>query len=99
MAFVLGAGCSQPPASCDDMCLAAAERMPECLEEWGQSWSDRGYLNADDFDNACETWVWEESLLEDRPLLDATCDSKRADWVNADCDAAATDAWSAITGS
>jgi hypothetical protein len=46
------------------MCAAAAGLYGECLTSWGADWEAAGYADEDDFLEACETWSWEMSLLE-----------------------------------
>ena len=40
----------------------ATSRQGECLGE--QDWTDLGYEDAADHTAWCETWVWEQQLLE-----------------------------------
>ena len=97
--MVMTAACVGVPPSCEEMCASAVERMPECLQEWEQDWRDRGYLDATDFDNGCDTWVWEQLMLVGEQRTDAACAVRRDFWRVGTCDQAFSTAWSPVTGS
>lgn len=81
--WLLGAlvGCGLPPV-CEEMCAVATTRQGECLGE--RDWADVGYDDAADHAAWCETWAWEQQMLErdagDRGRTEALCD-ERADAV------------------
>ena len=45
------------------MCQAAEQLTESCLDSWELSWEDAGYVNAQDFQNSCGTWTWEQEQL------------------------------------
>jgi hypothetical protein len=57
--------CAGPPDPCTEMCAAAAELYGGCLTDWGVDWAAAGYADVDAFTEACETWAWEQRLLEE----------------------------------
>ena len=61
--LVLGFACSTTPESCEELCLAAEELTANCLEGWELDWNAAGYANAQDFQNSCSTWAWEQEQL------------------------------------
>lgn len=64
MWWLLSCQSVSPPASCDALCVAAAEHQRACLVEWGVEWDAAGYEDEADFLLSCQTWAWEMSLLE-----------------------------------
>lgn len=95
------------PDPCDRMCGAAADLYGECLEDWGVAWADAGYDDEGDFRSSCETWAWEQRLLEedamdqgwteDAGAVDRVC-RRRADALSAEdaaCDVYTDLDWSA----
>ena len=50
---------------CPAMCVAAADTYGECLETQDLDWSAAGYADRRDFIDACETWAWEQRVLEE----------------------------------
>jgi hypothetical protein len=86
--------CAQPPPACAQMCQAAADLYGGCLEGWGADWSAAGYVDQADFLDACETWVWEQQLLETRDLP-ATCAdrTRRYSAPAATCEEYTEDSW------
>ena len=73
------------------MCEAAEALTADCLEGWSLEWSAAGYANAQDFQNSCSTWIWEQEQLikaaekrgENTANLAQTC-SDRAEVLSAD---------------
>jgi hypothetical protein len=69
------------------MCDAALERYEACMEERGLEWG-MGWEDARDYRNWCETWTWEQGVLEHdgvcedlRPTFtDGTCEDYDAAW-------------------
>ena len=55
--------CDRPPTACHRMCAEAAAGLEPCLEEDGLGWEAMGYQDADDFQDACETWAWEQEAM------------------------------------
>jgi len=54
IAVVVGTGCDRPcDAYCDEV-TAAIEELG-CLSEWGVSWEDQSYADADDYLEHCQT--------------------------------------------
>ncbi len=98
--------CASPPDPCASMCDAAATLYGGCLADWGVGWEAAGYVDEDDFLGACQTWAWEQRLLEadaaDRGLtevggVDATCTDRAASFDAAAADPDALDC-NAYTG-
>tara|TARA_B110000037_G_scaffold219815_1_gene285777 strand:+ start:1566 stop:1943 length:378 start_codon:yes stop_codon:yes gene_type:complete len=72
----------QPPEICIDMCEAAADLYGSCLDGWGVSWIEAGFKSEDSFLGSCETWSWEQSILnEDISVVEAVC-IERLDQIN-----------------
>jgi len=88
--LLLGAllGCGVPP-DCTDMCAVATTRQGECLGE--RDWAALGYEDADDYTAWCETWVWEQRLLErdagSRGRTEDVCVDRAADIPDLTCEA------------
>ncbi len=58
---LLGAssGCA-PADACAEMCTAALDRFQTCIEADGRTWGDSvGYADPADYENGCDTFVWE----------------------------------------
>ncbi|MFT4623930.1 MAG: hypothetical protein ACI8PZ_002586 [Myxococcota bacterium] len=69
---------------CESGCAEARGATRACLDAAGLDWSARGWMDAADFDDWCQTWIWEAARLDgDRgheacavaaELADAPCD-------------------------
>lgn len=56
--------CAQPDA-CDTLCAHARSAFEACLDAQGADWgASTGFTSADDFDDWCDTFVWEEQQLD-----------------------------------
>jgi len=79
------------------MCARATDLQEACLEEDGVSWSDLGYRDAEDHMAWCETWVWEQRLLDrdagERGRVEEVCEERAASFPDATCDAYADVEW------
>jgi hypothetical protein len=51
------------PFECEEMCQSAEVLTENCLMEWELDWDAAGYENNSDFQESCNTWVWEQQLL------------------------------------
>ncbi len=94
------AGCAEPAEDpCAPMCAAAASLYGACLEDWGADWAAAGYADGADFQDACETWAWEQRLLEDEAgqqgVVDATCLEREALFTEGTCEDFTAVDWSA----
>jgi hypothetical protein len=61
---------AEVPASCDAMCDAAAALYGGCLADWGLDWTAAGYDDEAAFENSCQTWGWQMTILQDAALED-----------------------------
>lgn len=96
VALPLLLACARAPDPCTDMCGSAATLYGGCLESWGLGWSAAGYADQADFLDRCQTWAWEERLLEARAVrqgqagaegsVDATCTERDAAFTAAAAD-------------
>jgi len=75
-------GCAGQPQSCSEACAEAHITLEGCLPEWGMQWGPEfGYLDGDDFDNWCVTFIDEQlemagarfGTLDARQRVDETC--------------------------
>lgn len=72
---------------CADMCVAAQGRYEVCMEERGLTYG-MTYEDAADYQNACETWVWEARQLGETPACaemtrtfeEGSCEDYDASW-------------------
>jgi hypothetical protein len=77
--------CSEDP--CVAMCVAAQARYEVCMEERGLTYG-MTYADAADYQNACDTWVWEQRQLGEEPACvdmtttfdEGTCEEYDAAW-------------------
>jgi hypothetical protein len=97
--LVLCTGCDGPPEPCDPLCPAALQRVEACLGEWDQQWGEGfGYLDPDDYENWCQTYLDEQlALAVDRDGFDGgrawvaeTCTAQVAALEAGDCEAYVT---------
>jgi hypothetical protein len=84
-------GCGEAvPIACADMCHAAAVLYGACLDDWGVGWEAAGYADESDFVDACDTWAWEQAVLERdagrEGQLEATCEARRSRLEGGTCD-------------
>ncbi len=90
--------CDPVPAECPAMCVTAAESLGPCLEERGLSFESYGYSDAADFQDACETWAWEQGRMgakaspaqgggrQARDTLAARCEALEQTFTSGTCD-------------
>ncbi|MCK6504031.1 hypothetical protein L6R53_11625 [Myxococcota bacterium] len=96
----LGACGSSEVDPCEEMCAAAADLYGGCLDDWGATWTDAGYADADDFVDGCKTWAWEMRLLEETHAIEGWTDEicvERADlFMEGECSAFTGVDWNAM---
>jgi hypothetical protein len=60
------------------MCAAATTVYGTCLDDWELDWEAAGYRGPGDFDESCQTWVWEMQELEQDALKQGVLDESGA---------------------
>lgn len=55
--------CDPVPPACPALCAEAAAALSPCVEAQGLSWSAYGYEDQADFQDACDTWAWEQARM------------------------------------
>lgn len=90
------AGCAPSAPTCDDVCGVARPAFEECLDTWGMTYGDAvGYVDGEDYDVWCETWVMEQRLLartasepeEASAHLEMRCETQIETLTSGDCGA------------
>ena len=103
-------GCLSQPRPCVDVCVEAHAIMEVCLDEWGLQWGEEiGYLDGDDYDNWCTTFIDEQLEMasarwgfgEGRRRAESTCGEQLTALETRSCDdyLASWDLWEPITQS
>jgi hypothetical protein len=82
--------CAPEPEVCEEMCALATDLQEACLDEDDLSWSDLGYQDAEDHVAWCETWVWEQQLLDrdagERGRVETVCGERAESFRSATCE-------------
>lgn len=88
-AGLVSSACATELPACDRMCVAATAVYGACLDDWELDWDAAGYRGSGDFEQSCQTWVWEmqelekdavdEGILNERGALVQTCRERHAD--------------------
>ncbi len=61
--LALALGCDEPEATCAAVCPHLTRARGVCLAERELSWADAGYPSAAKYQEACETWAWEQAQI------------------------------------
>ncbi len=80
--WVLSLGCAPREDPCETLCVHAEEKFSACLAESGLEWgASVGFTSAADFQDWCDTYVWEEQELG----REGWCDDRQAIIDDGDC--------------